>query len=249
MVCMEDFHFRDLKWGEKDAFLIANMASLTLFLPFLSVTSSPTTLSCWREWSCMWCVYCTGENQTVSLLSSLTTCTHTHIHVHTDPITHHYHLRNCPTWPFSLSWAVAERPYTSADFWLTGREDTPTWSPFSSSTTPPSPQKPPPTLLFMSQEKTHLSQSVSEQDVSWGEKVSSRVTVHCCDGGCFFTRVWEGAVSLWWEDGGKNKKRRGSEKWKQGLWVFKEVKHGIGRVAVVCVFGAGSGSWVSRAVG
>lgn len=129
---------------------------------------------------------------------------HTHIYVHTDPITHHHHLRNCPTWPFILSWAVAERPYTSADFWLTGREDTPTWSPFSSSTTPPSPQKPPPALLSMSQEKTHLSQSVSEQDVSWGEKVSSRVTVHCWDGGCFFTRVWEGAVSLWWEDGGKN---------------------------------------------
>ncbi|KAJ4939376.1 hypothetical protein JOQ06_028825, partial [Pogonophryne albipinna] len=45
---------------------------------------------------------------------------------------------------------------------------------------------------LVSQEKTHLSQSVSEQDVSWGEKVSSRVSVHCCDGGCFFTRVWEG---------------------------------------------------------
>lgn len=159
----------------------------------------------------------------------------THIYVHTDPITHHHHLLNCPTWPFSLSWAVAERPYTSADFWLTGREDTPTWSPFSSSTTPPSPQKPPPALLFMSQEKTHLSQSVSEQDVSWGEKVSSRVTMHCCDGGCFFTRVWEGAASLWWEDEGKTKTRRCGEKWKQSLWVFKEVNHGIGRVAVMCV--------------
>lgn len=68
---------------------------------------------------------------------------HAHIYVHTDPITHH-HLHKCPMWPFILSWAVAEPPYTSAGFWLTGREDTPTWSPFSSSTTPPSPQTPPP---------------------------------------------------------------------------------------------------------
>ena len=67
---------------------------------------------------------------------------HRHTHIHTDPITGRHHLDDCPGWPFILSWAVAEQPYTSADFWLTGREDTPTWSPFSSSTTAPSPQKP-----------------------------------------------------------------------------------------------------------
>lgn len=91
---------------------------------------------------------------------------HRHTHIHTDPITSRHHLHDCPAWPFILSWAVAEQPYTSADFWLTGREDTPTWSPFSSSTTPPSPQKPLPAPLLWSQEKTHLSQSVSEQEVS-----------------------------------------------------------------------------------
>lgn len=68
----------------------------------------------------------------------------THMYVHSDPITHHHHGCECPTWPFILSWAVAELPYTSVGSWLTGREDTPTWSPFNSSTTPPSPQTPSP---------------------------------------------------------------------------------------------------------
>ena len=49
--------------------------------------------------------------------------------------------------------------------------------------------------------------------------------------------------------GWRKKPRRGrvSEKWKQGVWMFEEANHGIGRVAVtcVCVCVFGSGSWIS----
>lgn len=50
----------------------------------------------------------------------------------------------------------------------------------------------------------------------------------------------------------KTTNQRGSEKWKQDLWKFKEVNHVIGMVVVVavctfmCVLRAGSGSWVRR---
>lgn len=60
-----------------------------------------------------------------------------------------------------------------------------------------------------SQEKTHLSQSVSEQDVSWGEKVSSRVSVHCCDGGCFFHKGVGGGGQLMVKGWRKNQEEVG----------------------------------------
>lgn len=95
--------------------------------------------------------------------------------------------------------------HTHQQPWLTFREDTPTWSPFSSSTTLPSlwttllppfflqPAQPPTRAPLKPLEKTHLSQSVAEQDVSLGEKVSLWVSVHFSNGGCFFMR---GCVSV-----------------------------------------------------
>lgn len=61
------------------------------------------------------------------------------------------------------------------------------------------------------------------------------------------TAVMEGAFSRGCGRGagqlmvrGWRKKRRGrSEKWKQGVWMFEEANHGIGRVAGGCVFGRG----------
>lgn len=132
--------------------------------------------------------------------------THRHTHTHTDPITSRHHLPDRPAWPFILSWAVAEQPYTSADFWLTGREDTPTWSPFSSSTTPLSPQKPlpaPPSLVP-------------------GENT---LEPKCFRAGSFLGR--KGFVSG----------HRALLRWRVCVCVF------------LCVFKAGSGSWVSRDCG
>lgn len=129
---------------------------------------------------------------------------------HTDAITHCHHLHIGPTQPIIFSWAVAEPPYTSVGSWLTSCDDTPTWSPFSSSTERSLPQTPPPVVLFMSQENTLLSQSVSEQEVSWGEKLLLRVSVHCSDG------VRDGRWQLIVK--GKMKNKRGYEKWKQSVW-------------------------------
>ena len=47
-------------------------------------------------------------------------------------------------------------------------------------------------------------------------------------------RGWGGQLMV---RGWRKKPRRGgvSEKWKQGVWMFEEANHGIGRMAVVCV--------------
>lgn len=55
------------------------------------------------------------------------------------------------------------------------------------------PAQPPTRAPLKPLEKTHLSQSVAEQDVSLGEKVSLWVSVHFSNGGCFFMR---GCVSV-----------------------------------------------------
>lgn len=156
---------------------------------------------CWLQWFYMrW------------VRSARTPCgspTHTTTWTHTNAITHCRHLHICPIRPFIFCWAVAEPPHTSVGSWLTSCEETPTWSPFSSSTERPLAQTPPPVVLFMSQENTHLSQSVSEQDVSWGEKVLLRVSVHCSDGAG--DGRWQLIVK------GKITNERGYEKWKQSV--------------------------------
>lgn len=132
--------------------------------------------------------------------------THRHTHTHTDPITSRHHLPDCPAWPFILSWAVAGQPYTSADFWLTGREDTPTWSPFSSSTTPLSPQKPLPAPPPSSGPRRKHTWAKVFQSRKFPREKRFRLGSPC-------TAAMEGVCVL------------------------------------VCVFEAGSGSWVSRDCG
>lgn len=74
-------------------------------------------------------------------------------------------------------------PWASLGLWLTGHEDTLTWSSFPSSTMPPLPVPNTPG-------KTHLRLSVAKQEVSWGEKVWFRVSMlhwerRCIGGGGF----------------------------------------------------------------